>query len=82
MTDLLRTRSRHEDGFGMPGAELDSAGTATSLVEKGRTLGRGLDERRSLDAEVLAVVVDFTDAVGLGVDVALLIQNDGVLAPT
>lgn len=80
-THLLGTGTRHEDGLGVTSSKSDAAGAAASLEQEGSSLGRRLDERCTLDLEVLPDMVNRTDAVGFGVDVSLLVENDCILAP-
>lgn len=76
-----RTVPRDEDGLGMLcGKRLSSLG-CSGLQNHGRALWTGLGEMGSWHVEVLALVVDLTDACGIRVNATLAIENDCILPP-
>ncbi len=54
----------------------------TSLKQDRRTLRRGLRQMQGIDVEMLAVVGNPVDFVGVGEDVAAAVAEDGTVLPT
>jgi len=79
--DGLGREAGDEDALGVLGGELLAALGGAGLQEDGGALGRGLADMGAGHLVILALVVDLADAAGLGVDTALGIEHDGIVAP-
>ena len=51
------------------------------MEEEGGALGRGVDDVAGVEVEVLPVVVDSPDLVGVCVGVFLCVCRDGIVCP-
>lgn len=85
LSDVLRhddgTVAADEDGLRVLRGEGLAGLGGSGLQDDGGALGTGLAEVRAGNVEVFADMIDFADAGGFGVDVALAVEDDGVGAP-